>query len=159
MMRKWLIGVFVFAFSLGFSGMVFAFSKSESCHAYSQYNVWKYCTVKLHVGDNKAGGLDDYDFTWQTVWHAVDSNTIKFSKGYFTATDVESGNKDYIYSHSIGTKYIAMYNTKLIGLNYSKNYGFTQDDTLGYGFVAGNVTIYDPETKIYHVAREYFYMK
>jgi hypothetical protein len=162
MMRKWLVGLFVFAFSLSFSGMVFAFSNSITCNAYVIQGPTP-CKITLHVGDNKLGGLDDYDFVWYTNWEARDYDTAYFYEGSFKATGVEYGNQDYVYSHKFnhagGTSFYNSYCTgkKVYNMDCALKYNSFLDE-ISYPTYAvdANVVIYDPETRLYHTATVYF---
>lgn len=161
-MKKWLIGMFVLALSLGFSGIVSARSESTPCNASPLNGYYSKCPITLHVGDDKPGGLDDYDFVWETTWLANDYNTAYFKVGTFKATGVESGNQDYIYSHKFthagGTNFYNSYCTgkKVYNMNCNLDYLTYLDEKSSSNSVDGNVVIYDPETRIYHVATVYF---
>lgn len=165
MKKKWYLAIFVFAFTFSLSAFGFAdtVNNNGSC-ADSVTDGYELCHVNFHVGDNKSGGYDDYDFDWVVSWDAVDYNTAHFSQGNYYASGVASGNDDYIssveFTGSTTTKFYNCSPDKLrsmtSGVPCFDYYGKSINENSSTSNIKGTVRIYDPENVRYFNVSAYF---
>lgn len=165
MNKKWYVAIFVFAFTFGLSAFGFAdtVGNNGTC-ADSAADGYEICHAKLHVGDNKSGGRDDYDFHWVVSWDAVDYNTAHFSQGNYYSSGVDSKNDDYIssvkFTGSTTTKFYNCSPNKLrtmtSGAPCFDYYGTSINENSSTSSIHGVVTIYDPENVGYYHLSAYF---
>jgi hypothetical protein len=158
-MKKWFVGIFVFAFIFSLAAFATAdeVGNGGTC-ADSISDGYEWCTARFYVGDGVSGGADDYEFNWQVYWKATTSSKVYVDYGVMSTSFVDSGNDDYIYAQYFQDPYTAdgsCVNKKMYGLLCYPDYGRSLVEiSSNYPYAQAWMHVKDPE----NANMFYFYM-